>query len=248
MLDRFYAGGKRLVAVSGQLMAYKHGFWRRLDQQVVERKILELLPSLPGVGKVKHATLKGEVVDLLMTLRARDDDPFRWHSDPLRVINCRNGEVWLLDDGNVELRPHRATSYLTHQLQINYDPDAVCPQYDKALSGIFAKSDNPKAMVRHWHELVGYIIQPERKHAIVVIMVGKGNNGKTVLIKTVQRLLGLNLAVRWSRRRPGRRSILPRFSDGQTDIRRRRRACWHQAPGWRAQEDQRRRKNFLPAS
>ena len=193
MLDRFYAGGKKLVAVSGQLMAYKHGFWQPLDRQVVERKILELLPSIPGVGKVKHATLKGEVVDLLMTLQARDDDPFRRHSDPLRVINCRNGEVWLLDNGNVDLRPHSATSYLEHQVKIDYDPDATCPLYDQALLGIFSNASLPKAMVRHWHELVGYIIQPQRDHALVVVLFGGGNNGKTRLIQAVEKLMGNDL-------------------------------------------------------
>jgi putative DNA primase/helicase len=58
---------------------------------------------------------------------------------------------------------------------------------------IFAKADNPKAMVRHWNELVGYIIQPKRNIPVIVIMSGAGDNGKTVLIRTVMRLLGHDL-------------------------------------------------------
>jgi P4 family phage/plasmid primase-like protien len=193
VLDRFYAGGKHLVAVSGQLMTYEHGVWHPVDRRVAERNVLELLPTVPTVGKIKHATLMGEVVDLIMTLQARDDDLFRRHSDPLRVINCHNGELWLLDDGKVELRPHSASSFLEHQVNIDYDSKATCPLYDNALRGIFAKSGASEAMIRHWHELAGYIIQPQRDHALVVVLFGEGNNGKTRLIQTVERLLGQEL-------------------------------------------------------
>ena len=58
---------------------------------------------------------------------------------------------------------------------------------------IFAKADNPKAMVRHWNDLFGYIIQPKRNIPVIVIMSGAGDNGKTVLIRTVMRLLGHDL-------------------------------------------------------
>jgi|tagenome__1003787_1003787.scaffolds.fasta_scaffold19730964_2 putative DNA primase/helicase len=48
-------------------------------------------------------------------------------------------------------------------------------------------------MVRHWHELVGYIVQPARKIPLVVIGEGGGGNGKSVLAQTVVRLLGTEL-------------------------------------------------------
>jgi hypothetical protein len=48
-------------------------------------------------------------------------------------------------------------------------------------------------MVRHWNDLFGYIIQPKRNLPAIVIMSGAGDNGKTVLIRTVMRLLGHDL-------------------------------------------------------
>ena len=87
----------------------------------------------------------------------------------------------------------RANSYLTHCLDIDYDPHAQSPLYDQALEGIFKKAKSPEAMIRHWHELVGYIIQPQRNHAVVLILFGAGRNGKTKLIQTVTRLLGEDL-------------------------------------------------------
>ena len=45
-------------------------------------------------------------------------------------------------------------------------------------------------MRRHWNEFVGYVIQPRRNIPSIVILLGDGDNGKTVLIRTVIRLLG----------------------------------------------------------
>jgi putative DNA primase/helicase len=48
-------------------------------------------------------------------------------------------------------------------------------------------------MVRHWNELFGYLIQARREIPAVVILKGGGDNGKTVLMKTVIKLMGENL-------------------------------------------------------
>jgi putative DNA primase/helicase len=48
-------------------------------------------------------------------------------------------------------------------------------------------------MVRHWNELIGYLVQPRRIIPFIVILLGGGDNGKTVLIRTVVRLLGNQL-------------------------------------------------------
>lgn len=45
-------------------------------------------------------------------------------------------------------------------------------------------------MVRHWHEFVGYAIQPGRDIASYWLLIGHGSNGKTKLLQTVQRLMG----------------------------------------------------------
>jgi P4 family phage/plasmid primase-like protien len=48
-------------------------------------------------------------------------------------------------------------------------------------------------MVRHWHELLGYVIQPDRKIPLVVICEGASGNGKTSLVQTLIRVLGQEL-------------------------------------------------------
>jgi putative DNA primase/helicase len=77
---------------------------------------------------------------------------------------------------------------------VEYHPAAKCARYDKALKEIFARAEpTSKGMVRHWNELFGYMIQHRREIPTVVILKGGGDNGKTVLMQTVLRLLGDNL-------------------------------------------------------
>src|SRR3954451_7133272 len=97
---------------------------------------------------------------LLASQVAIGDDRLRFLSPPPSVINCRNGELWIGADGRVELKPHNSQSYLRHVLDVDYDPAATCPEYDNAIAEIFC---GDKAMVRLWHELTGYMVQPARK-------------------------------------------------------------------------------------
>ncbi|QDM26271.1 hypothetical protein FNL56_09355 [Tardiphaga sp. vice304] len=136
----------------------------------------------------------GQVATLLKASRSVGGDPLRFIAAPLPVINCANGELWLKRDGTIELRQHDPKSYLRHCLDVEYDPDAECPLYDKAVQEIFeAAQPNCKGMARHWNELFGYIIQPERRVPLVAILKGGGSNGKTVLMGTVTRLMGNSL-------------------------------------------------------
>ena len=193
VLERHFEGGKNLMlSTDNCFWLYDKHLWRVVPDQWVARKILRVIQANP-VKKQRTASLLDQVLKLLKAKLAVKEDVLSFVEDPPPVINCANGEVWIGPDGTVELRRHRPQSHLRHCLGVVYDPEADCPKYDKALLDIFAKTDNPRAMVRHWNELLGYLIQPKRNIPVIVIMFGGGDNGKTVLIRTVTRLLGREL-------------------------------------------------------
>jgi P4 family phage/plasmid primase-like protien len=78
-------------------------------------------------------------------------------------------------------------------MDINYDAGARCPLYDAAVRKVFSSAQDPKAMVRSWNELTGYVIQPRRDVPLILVLSGGGDNGKTVLTTTIIRLLGTEL-------------------------------------------------------
>jgi hypothetical protein len=162
VLDRHFDGGKHLMlSTDGRFWHYDGRLWRDIPDQWVSGKVLEIIQANPPQNQ-KTASLLGQVLTLLKAKLAVKDDALSFVVNPPPVINCANGEVWISPDGTIDLRPHRPESHLRHCLDVTYDPDAVCPAYDKALLEIFAKADNPKAMVRHWNEVFGYVIQPKR--------------------------------------------------------------------------------------
>jgi putative DNA primase/helicase len=192
-LDRHFGGGKFVIfGIEGRFWHYDGRVWGHVPEQWVSGKVLETIEQHP-VKNQRTATLLGQVLTLLKAKLAQKDDVLGFVADPPPVINCTNGEVWLLPDGTIELRPHRPESHLRHCLNVAYDPLATCPKFDKAVLGIFAKSGKPKAMSRHWNELMGYIIQPKRNIPTIIVLRGGGENGKTVVMRTVIKLLGEHL-------------------------------------------------------
>ena len=190
VLERNFKRGKHLmICPDGRFWHYDVRLWRPAPDPWVSRMVLETIEANP-VKKQNIASLMNQVLTVLKAKVAVKDDVLGFVADPSPVINCTNGELWIADDGTVELRRHRPGSHLRHCLDVTYDPDAKCPEYDRAVEGIFASADNPEDLVRHWNEFVGYVIQPRRHIPVIMILLGGGDNGKTVLIRTVIRLLG----------------------------------------------------------
>jgi P4 family phage/plasmid primase-like protien len=190
VLDRHYANGAHLIhAADQQFWRFDGKRWAPISRAVIEGVILDTIQalSLPRSGT---ASILKQTVSLLAAKTAVPDDRLRFLAPPEPVLNLVNGELWIASDGNVELRPHRAVSYLRHLLDVSYDPDALCPQYNRVIKEIFS---GDKVMVRHWHEIAGYLIQPSRKIPLVLILEGGGGNGKSALMQTIVRLMGSDL-------------------------------------------------------
>ena len=193
VLDRHFKGGKHLLrGTDGRFWHYDVRLWRVVTDEWVSGKVLEIIQATPVKGQ-KTASLLSQVITLLKAKLATENDPLAFVANPLPIINCANGELWIGDDGEFRLRSHKPNSYLRHCLDVEYDPQAECPEYDRAVRKIFSSAENPEEMVRHWNELAGYLIQSRRNIPLVIILLGRGDNGKTKLLETVTRLLGSEL-------------------------------------------------------
>jgi hypothetical protein len=189
LADR-YANGEHLVHREGRFYRFDGTCWQEMAEEQVKKVVLGQLHQLKSKAHLKTVSLMNEVTALLRASQEADTDLFAERADPLPIINCQNGELWLGEDGKPDLRPHKPSSGQRHTLPVNYDPAARCPEYDRALGEIFSKAKDTDGLIRHWHELVGYIMQPRRPHPSIVVLLGQGANGKTSLTTTITRLLG----------------------------------------------------------
>ena len=101
------------------------------------------------------------------------------------LLNCKNGVVDLFTG---ELLPHSPDFFFTTEAAINYDKDAVCPQFDDWLQKIFKNNQSTIDIVLDYlaYAMVGTNSSNER----FMVFQGSGANGKSVLIKIMKKILG----------------------------------------------------------
>ena len=194
VLHEHFADGKQLLhCIDGRFWYFDGRKWQPLNIPPLQQRILKTLENGPEQRTHSKSALLGQIVNLLRAKVATADDVLCFLGEPPNVINCANGELWILPGGKLDLQPHRANSHLRDCLSINYDPDAECPRYDEAVLQIFSKASDPKKMVRHWHELCGFFLAPRRTEPKIVVLRGTGSNGKTKLMGTVAKVMGEDL-------------------------------------------------------
>ncbi|MGB4107838.1 MAG: phage/plasmid primase, P4 family [Alphaproteobacteria bacterium] len=191
LTTHFESGRYLLMADDGNYWRFNGCHWGIVSEKLLKKRLLTLAAEFAD----ERNTVNGMVNAALNLLEGRvyrEGDPLRLSgiNQPM-VINCRNGEVWFDKGGNIVFKPHRPESYLRFALDVDFDPAATCPEFDKRCLEIFSESNDPEGMYRHFMEIAGYICQPWRKLAIIVMLYGGGNNGKTSLMKIVVNLLGL---------------------------------------------------------
>jgi P4 family phage/plasmid primase-like protien len=200
VLKRYYGGGDYLACDDAeQFYTYTGTHWiPRADQSVLNEVHTVATEIIPIEGR-DHTSISASALQWLKNANpAKVNFRRLLHGTNAKVINCKNGELYLDGETGPELRPHSPLSELTYCLDINYDPEATAPLYLRTLHEIFAQRTKDgwdaddfqtKALVYHWLEIQAYIIQDRRPFAAFFLLHGAGANGKTKLVETIQKLL-----------------------------------------------------------
>lgn len=189
--DRFNLG-RGLVMNNGQFWMYNGKYWQPIRTEYVGKTVIEELDSMRSAItiEIRENTLVNDTVSLMGKLTSSCEDKLRLTAKPYPVINCDNGELWIDESGNTELKKHNPHSYLLQVLNVRYDPEAKCPQFDKAIHKTFSNFDDCEDIIRHLYEMIGYIIHPDKHPAHWFLLKGPGNDGKSTIMKIISALLG----------------------------------------------------------
>jgi len=187
-----FADGKHVLrSKDGRFFSYSGTHWRPISKDDIRKLIIIAANNaLASSGEKSVSTLVNKAFSCFQDILGVDESIGGHPDDMAAVINVLNSELWIDGDGSAKPRPHDPASRLTNCLPVEYDPEAKCPKFEKALHDIFAKSSDPQDMARHFMELFGYIIQPVRDIPHFALLIGQGANGKTKLLETIQKLLG----------------------------------------------------------
>ncbi len=212
VLSEQFGGGEHIKFFAKMWWRYRRGVWARADDAFIRKCVQDALEALVDAGDEKMqlaarmiesrgdrvSALVGTVFSVMESLCAEDggEDPLNLMADRVpMVVNTLNSELWFDDDGTVKVRKHSPRHLLTAQVGCEYDAAAECPTWDAALRKVFKTCRDPEAVIRHFEELCGYILQPSRHQAVWMMLKGPGGNGKSFLLGILSSLMGAQATV-----------------------------------------------------
>ena len=216
VLEMSFGDGAHLLYFSELWWHYANGVWRRSEENFVAKAVQECILQLTEQDDEAALELAaavtesrgdrlGAVVNAIVAVIKRqvgqegNDDPLDLQSHrPPRVVNCTNGELWLELDGSYSFKRHNPEHRLTSQVACEFNPKAVCPTWDAMCQKVFSSCENPDDVIRHFNEVFGYMLQPERHYAMSVMLKGPGGNGKSTLTDVVRAVMGRGAVLSFS--------------------------------------------------
>lgn len=208
VLEEHYANGAHLKTFSKLWWEYRGGMWARTEESAVKARVQSTVLGMVNAEDESLRTLMAAVVDsrgdrlsalvntIFSTIESRvaedgNEDPLELSANRVSmVVNCRNAELWFNDAGAMKVAKHDPRHLLTSQIGCAYDAKAECPTWDAAVRKVFKSCAEPEEVIRHFEEVMGYILQPTRHQATWVMLKGPGGNGKSFLLSVISNLMG----------------------------------------------------------
>jgi putative DNA primase/helicase len=129
----------------------------------------------------KSSTIRGAIT-IARDLPAFVTEATAFDADPWS-LNLKNGT---LDLGTGTLRPHNAKELHTQVATVSYDAEATCPRWLAFLEEV---QPDPSARA-FLQRLLGYMLTGLANERKFFVFYGEGDNGKSVVVNTIVRLLG----------------------------------------------------------
>jgi putative DNA primase/helicase len=152
----------------------------RLALAADDRERQRLLAEVQTAGATNSAVSAGlELAASFEPIATRAD---AWDPDPM-LLGCENGVV---DLRTGDLRAGRPEDMISRSTLIAYSPGADCPRWQRFLREVFAGDDE---LVEWFARLIGSSLVGRSKE-LLPVHHGRGNNGKSVAIRTLRRAFG----------------------------------------------------------
>lgn len=163
---------------------FSDGLWSEFAQAARAELTRDELNAIRSF--VKRSNQRGKIADFI-GLAQSDERVVCQHEnlnkDPY-LLNCANGTLNLKTG---ELSKHNPNDLITQVAEVNYSPEATCPEWMAALNLIF---DGDVGLVLYLQQLLGYCLSGLVSEHVLPIAYGNGCNGKSTITNVVLGLLG----------------------------------------------------------
>lgn len=176
-------GRENLLATVAHVWRWRDdGVWRPIPDRELKQLVQRTLESKTEITRA----LVDAVTDVL---KSEIFAPGHIWNPVNDVINVSNGELaW--NGNNWELRPHDRDHHCTTQIPVPYVPQADCPRFRQFLSEIFSGDTDATEKAQAILEMIGYSLCSHARFEKFIILVGRGANGKSVILEIIRLLVG----------------------------------------------------------
>lgn len=173
LADAVLKEGPVLIDGAGTFWVYRGGVWRPDDKEI-RRRVVRLLGE-----RHRPAHLRAVVELLAGTVEHFEVEPVS------NMINMRSGLLRWRADPDPLLLEHHDACLSSVQLPVDWDPAAVCPDFDAFLESAVPEDDRDRA----W-QVLGYLMMSGNPFQKLFLLTGGGGNGKGVFLNVVRALVG----------------------------------------------------------
>ena len=151
-----------------------HGFPQKLTADVkAQEKIYQRIESSSVPSSVARE------MELVVAQRSIEE-----FDDNIYLFGVRNGVIEL---NTGVFRPGNAKDLLTKTAAVAYDPQARCPQFEKFVAEIMCGKQD---LIDYLQTMMGYFLLGDNPENLLLFLLGRGANGKTVLLNVIENLFG----------------------------------------------------------
>lgn len=196
-----WAGHHWNIDILNQAAAAVEGVAAVYQQEVkrISKEMRELDEEDPNIKRLEaiRKQLNRRISDLRSNRRRQNCLAWAHTSvDPLAIkgdevdakpwkIPCKNGVI-NLETG--ELEDGKPEDYLLKSSTVEWQGiNAPCPTWDQTLMEVFSENEN---LVNFLQCVFGYALVGEVIESVLVVMSGRGRNGKSMIVNTVSEILG----------------------------------------------------------
>ena len=190
VLERY--GPRHILYSEKRFWAYKQGLWTQVSATSVNKIIYPILSRFGDRTK----NLAESVLHQVSAAVNKDNFKFDLgeNMDMHRQFDVyfKNCVVNVDREGILTTRKHRHEDYCTAQLPHRYVADAKCPRFQQCLEEIFVDDKDAVTKGQMLAEMFGYTFLRSNIFEKFIVLVGNGRNGKSLLLKLLERILGVD--------------------------------------------------------
>jgi P4 family phage/plasmid primase-like protien len=181
-----------------RLFRYNGSVYQRSTKQELSDEVLVFLRGKP---ELRYLATPREADNIFANIRASVRIPQNEKEngvflDDLQrsgrtLIPLANGLLDLTDalkkDGKPVLLPHDPRIINFHRLPYDYDPSAHCPRWEKIMRDFFGDENDTISLIQEWF---GYQLIPDTSFEAMMMLIGDGSNGKSLVTNAMSELVG----------------------------------------------------------